>query len=49
MHDLGETAGDAPTLGEYTVVYNHYAAIPMADGHVITDAPSLVRTSDGAR
>ena len=37
-----------PTYGDYTVIYDHYAEIPMADGHILTDAPSLIRTTDGA-
>ncbi|MFW5893758.1 MAG: sialidase family protein, partial [Verrucomicrobiota bacterium] len=37
-----------PTLGSYTVIYDHYAEIPMQFGRLITDAPSLVRTRDGA-
>ena len=37
-----------PTYGDYTVILDHYAAIPMAEGRIITDAPSLVRTADGA-
>lgn len=37
-----------PTFGDYAVIYDHYAGIPMKDGYIITDAPSLVKTSDGA-
>jgi len=38
-----------PTLGaDYTVVFDHYAGIPMESGYILTDAPSLARTSDGA-
>jgi hypothetical protein len=37
-----------PTLGEYSVVYDHYADIPMEWGYILTDAPSLAKTSDGA-
>lgn len=37
-----------PTYGNYTVVYDHYTAIPMQEGYIITDAPSLVTSSDGA-
>ncbi len=36
-----------PTLGEYTVVFDHYAEIPMERGYILTDAPSLLRLSDG--
>ena len=42
------TGGIEPRLGDYTVVFDHYAQIPMKDGRIITDAPSLVRTGDGA-
>jgi len=38
-----------PTLGaDYTVVFDHHAAIPMESGFIRTEAPSLARTSDGA-
>jgi len=41
-----------PLLGEYTVIQDHYAAIPEADARMVnlrfTEAPSLVKTSDGA-
>ncbi len=37
-----------PTLGDYTVIFDHYAGIPMQYGRLITDAPSLLRTRDGA-
>jgi len=37
-----------PTYGDYTVVYDHYEAIPMENGYILTDAPSLVKTIDGA-
>jgi len=37
-----------PTLGSYTVVFDHYAEIPMKSGYTLTDAPSLIKTSDGA-
>ncbi len=35
-----------PALGDYTVVFDHYAQIPMQHGQIISDAPSLVRTRD---
>ena len=45
----GAAAGPRePTYGDYTVIYDHYAGIPMADGYILTDAPSLIRTADGA-
>ena len=37
-----------PTLGDYTVIFDHYAEIPMQHGRLITDAPSLLRTRDEA-
>ncbi len=37
-----------PSLGNYTVIFNHYAKIPMRYGRLITDTPSLLRTRDGA-
>lgn len=38
-----------PTLGaDYSVIFDHYAEIPMKQGRLITDAPSLLRTRDGA-
>ena len=52
--DGGQTASGSspdplePALGDYTVVFDHCAEIPMADGYILTDAPSLVRTADGA-
>ena len=36
-----------PVLGDYSVVYDHYADIPMESGYIFTDAPSLIRTRDG--
>jgi len=37
-----------PTLGGYSVIFDHYAEIPMRHGRMVTDAPSLLRTRDGA-
>lgn len=37
-----------PTYGDYTVIYNHLEAIPVESGHIHSDAPSLLRTTDDA-
>lgn len=36
-----------PAYGDYTVVFDHYAEIPMESGYILTDAPSLLRLSNG--
>jgi hypothetical protein len=42
-------SGHEPTLGEYTTICDHYAEFPPKDNQFIkSDAPSLVKTSDGA-
>ncbi len=36
-----------PTLGgDYTVIFDHYSEIPVQEGRIISDAPSLLRMSD---
>ena len=38
-----------PLAGEYVVIHDHYSTIAMPDDkYLISDAPSLVKTSDGA-
>ena len=46
--DSSHGTNPEPTLGNCTVVFDHYAEIPMQEGYIFTDAPSLVRTTDGA-
>lgn len=42
-------SGHEPTLGEYTIICDHYAEFPLRDNQFIkSDAPSLVKTTDGA-
>lgn len=37
-----------PIIGDYSIIFDHRTAIPMLDGFVFGDAPSLSKTSDGA-
>jgi hypothetical protein len=42
-------SGNEPTFGGYKIICDHYAEFPLKDNQFIkSDAPSLVKTSDGA-
>ncbi len=49
MHTHSTDAGPEPVVGgDYAVIFDHYAEVPMQYGRLISDAPSLLRMRDGS-